>query len=72
MTIWQSQGTGGRESSPGDGSTALLEGLSERLAALGIAGTGLEVAAQGSPLVTPIIRARPLAIRNCILMGLRI
>ncbi|EIE25016.1 p25-alpha-domain-containing protein [Coccomyxa subellipsoidea C-169] len=52
-----SQGTGGRESSPGDGSAALLEGLSDRLAALGIAGTGLEVAAQGSPLVTPIIRA---------------
>ena len=57
--MWQSQGAPGR-ASPGDSTTAFLDGLTERLGALGISGKGLEVAAQGSPLVGPIIRARPL------------
>ncbi|KAK9908613.1 hypothetical protein WJX75_000439 [Coccomyxa subellipsoidea] len=52
----QSQRAPGR-ASPGDSTTAFLDGLTERLGALGISGKGLEVAAQGSPLVGPIIRA---------------
>lgn len=44
----------GGSSTPG-AATAFLDGLAERMAALGIDSKGLEVAAQGSPLVAPII-----------------
>jgi hypothetical protein len=39
--------------------SAFLEGLTARVGTLGISGKGLEVAAQGSPLIGPIISTQP-------------
>ncbi|BDA41253.1 probable tubulin polymerization-promoting protein family member 3 at C-terminar half [Coccomyxa sp. Obi] len=44
----------GGSGTPG-AAAAFLDGLAERMAALGIGSKGLEVASQGSPLVAPII-----------------
>ncbi len=51
MDAWAVQGGSGTLGA----AAAFLDGLAERMAALGIGSKGLEVAAEGSPLVAPII-----------------